>query len=429
MAALEKKQSSKVLRSLIYVSTAMLIITLLLPWTQNIRSTGTVTTLSPNHKPQSINTIIPGRVEHWYIQEGQFVKQGDTLLRLSEVKVDYFDSKLLERTMNQVELKKKSIDSYQGKIGNQSDQLEVLKVLRDLKLSQTRNKLLQTRLKVENDSIKFSAAEANLKTGEYQYRRADTLYQQGLKSLTDLEKRNLTLQKVRSEYINAKNKWLTTKNELINQKIEIANINMKYKSDYAKIESGRFSTISNQLDSENSLNKLLNQFSNYERRSDLRFIIAPFDGYVTKTMVNGIGETLKEGQTVLTMMPKDYDLAIEVYIDPIDLPLVARNENVRIQFDGWPAIVFSGWPNASHGTYNGKIHAIDQFISSNGKYRLLVTPDPASFPWPDALRFGSGASSFILLNDVPIYYELWRQINGFPQDFYSKEEKKLIKKK
>ena len=167
------------------------------------------------------------------------------------------------------------------------------------------------------------------------------------------------------------------------------------------------------------MSKLENQYSNYVYRQGLYFILAPTDGYITKTSTSGIGETIKEGEEILTLMPRSYELAVEIYIDPIDLPLVNVGEHVRLQFDGWPAIVFSGWPNASHGTYGGIIYGIDQFISENGKYRVLVQQDPNDYSWPEALRFGGGTSSMILLNDGPIWYELWRRINGFPPNYYT----------
>jgi len=91
---------------------------------------------------------------------------------------------------------------------------------------------------------------------------------------------------------------------------------------------------------------------------------------------------------------------------------------VRIQFDGWPAIIFSGWPNTSYGTYGGRVYAIDNFISDNGLYRILVVPDPEDHPWPDALRVGAGTHSMLLLKEVQVWYELWRKINGFPPDYY-----------
>ena len=121
-------------------------------------------------------------------------------------------------------------------------------------------------------------------------------------------------------------------------------------------------------------------------------------------------------------MPKSFDLAIEIYVKQMDLPLIFKEEKTRIQFDGWPAVVFSGWPNISTGTYGGVVVAVDRIISKNGLYRVLIAPNDDGKKWPDVLRVGSGAKAFVLLRDVPLWYELWRQLNGFPPDFYSKED-------
>ena len=414
----ESKKSGKVLRRIIYSTFVIGLIILFLPWTQNIRSNGSVTSLKPNQKPQTINSIIGGKIEEWYVQEGDFVHKGDTLLRISEIKDAYFDNQLIERTENQLNLKKQSIEMYEDKIKTQNEQLDVLEEQRDLKLQQLAIKIQQTQLKVQNDSVAYSAAKANFDIALYQYKRMDTLYQKGLKSLTDLEKRDLKVQSTRAYEIEAKNKWLNSRNDLVNLELELANTKMKYQSDVNKLRSDQFTTQSAKFDTETTVNKLANQLSNYQFRNGLYFILAPQDGYITKTNYTGLGEMIKEGAEIITMMPARYDLAVEIYVDPIDLPLIRRKEKVRLQFDGWPAIVFSGWPNASHGTYGGLIYGIDQFISPNGKYRVLIAPDPKDEPWPDALRFGSGTSAMIMLNDVPIWYELWRKINGFPPDYY-----------
>jgi hypothetical protein len=105
---------------------------------------------------------------------------------------------------------------------------------------------------------------------------------------------------------------------------------------------------------------------------------------------------------------------------------------VRFIFDGFPAVVFSGWPEASYGSFGGKIIAIESNRSENGLFRLLVIEDKDDRPWPKDLKMGTGASGFALLKDVPVWYELWRNINGFPADYYkdskpvntSKEAKK-----
>lgn len=428
LVAVEQKMSKNVALKIMYVTFGLLLIMLFLPWTQNIRSRGSISTLRPNERPQHLNSVIGGQIDAWYVQEGDFVKKGDTILRISEVKDEYFDPQLLERTQEQVDLKELSIDTYTDKIKTQDEQLAVLNAQRDLKLKQSRIKYNQSQLKVQSDSIAYAAALINKETALLQFNRTDSLQKRGLKSLTDLEVRNLKLQEAKSYELEAKNKWLNSKTELINLQLEISNVQVDYETYYNKMLSDKFSTISVKLDSESSLSKLKNQYSNYAYRQGLYYILAPQDGYITSLISNGIGETIKEGEEILTLVPANFDFAAEIFVDPIDLPLLQVNEKVRLQFDGWPAIVFSGWPNISHGTYGGEIYAIDRYISQNGKYRVLVKPDPNDHPWPEALRFGSGVSSMILLKDVPIWYELWRKINGFPPDYYKNEEPKPEKK-
>ena len=55
---------------------------------------------------------------------------------------------------------------------------------------------------------------------------------------------------------------------------------------------------------------------------------------------------------------------------------------------------------------------------------MLIKPDERDVPWPKALRFGAGLKAMILLNDVPIWYELWRQVNGFPPEYYKSKTDK-----
>ena len=150
----------------------------------------------------------------------------------------------------------------------------------------------------------------------------------------------------------------------------------------------------------------------------MRYILAPQNGYINKAIKSGIGETFKEGEQLVGIMPADYDIAVETFVEPIDLPLIHVGEDIRVQFDGWPAIVFSGWPDASFGTYSGNVVAVETFISPNGKFRVLVAPKKEVEQWPKNVRVGSGARTIALLQDVPIWYELWRKLNGFPPDYY-----------
>jgi membrane fusion protein, adhesin transport system len=418
LSKIEAKVSGKVFLRLMIFSFFTFLVFMFLPWTQNIRAKGFVTTLFPDKRPQTIHSVIPGRIEKWYVREGDLVRPGDTILFISEVKDNYFDPDLLERTAAQLKAKEQSVASYSEKIRALETQVVALQETRNLKIRQADNKLQQAKLKIISDSMDYQASIINFNIAKEQLDRMEKLYKDGLKSLTDLENRKLTLQRTNADMVSKENALLTSQNELINAKVELISLRAQFDNSIAKAESDKFSAMSAMFDAETSVNKLRNELSNYSIRAGLYYVTSPIEGFITKMIQSGIGETIKEGEQIVSIMPYQFDFAVEMYVRPIDLPLVKLNQKVRIQFDGWPAIVFSGWPNTSYGTYGGRIFAIDNIISPDGTYRIIVAPDSNEESWPKALRVGAGSNSILLLQDVPVWYELWRQFNGFPPDYY-----------
>jgi multidrug resistance efflux pump len=427
--SLANRPHYKILNKIILYVSLLGVVILFLPWTQNISGSGAVTTLKPNQRPQTIQSAIAGRIEKWYVQEGDFVKKGDTILFISEIKEDYFDPNLVQNTKSQVDAKKMAGESYGGKVTSLSAQINAIENERILKLQQAQNKIRQGVLKVKSDSMDLEAVKTQIKIANTQFNRSVTLNKEGLKPLTDVEEKRLKLQEVEAKIITQENKLLASKNELINAKVEVNRISAEYAEKNSKARSDQFTALSSQYDTEAQVNKLQNQYVNYQIRNGMYYIKAPQDGYVNRAIQSGIGETIKEGTQIVSIMPSKYDIAVETYVSPTDLPLIHKGEKVRIWFDGWPTIVFSGWPNMSYGTFGGKIVAIENFISPNGKFRVLIAPDEKEEAWPKQVSIGSGAQTLALLDNVPIWFELWRTLNGFPPNYYkpkgetSKEKK------
>lgn len=420
----EEKRRKRIL----FVSCCIVFLMLFLPWTQYIRSKGYVTRLQPEHRAQTIHSVIAGRIEKWYVNEGAFVNKGDTIVSISEVKDEYFDSLLLPRTQLQVEAKNLSALSYKEKVKALDSQIAALRKNNVLRKEQGRNKLEMAALQVESDSIRFEQAKVNYEIGLKQLGRAEKLYEEGLRSLTDLEARRLKFQEVQASVIAAENSLLSSRNSFISAQLELDAIDNDFRDKLAKAESDRYTAQSSQYDAEGSASKLQNQYSNYQARTGFRHILAPQDGFIAEAIQVGLGETIKEGDQIVNIVPSNGDLAVEMYVSPVDLPLMAVGKKVRFIFDGWPAIVFSGWPKLSNGTFGGVIVAIDQFAGANNQYRVLVAEDPEEVGWPEVLRVGSGADGIALLNDVPVWYEIWRQLNGFPADYYTRTQKEQIEK-
>ncbi len=418
------KEYYKTFRKFLLAASIIMLIILFLPWTQNISSKGNVTTLQPNQRPQTLQSQIPGRIEEWFVREGDFVKKGDTILRISEIKSDYFDTRLTERTQEQLNVKSQSVDAYNNKVGALDRQINALQREKTLKLKQANNKLLQSRLQVKSDSIDLEAVKIKNTIAKTQFDRVINLQKEGLKAVKDVEEKRAKFQEAAAKLISQENKYLASQNKVINAQIELSTITAKYDDKIAKANSDLFTAKSAALDTRAQVSKLETNVANYSRRNSLLYITAPQDGFINKAIKSGIGETFKEGEQLVGIMPANYELAVEMFVRPIDLPLVHIDEDVRVQFDGWPAIVFSGWPNVSYGTYGAKVVAIENFISENGMYRVLLAPNPDDHPWPTAIRVGSGAKTIALLENVPIWFELWRQINSFPPNFYQPEGKK-----
>lgn len=420
---LQNRPHYKILNRIILGVSFICLLILFLPWTQNISGSGAVTTLKPDQRPQTVQTAIAGRIEKWYVKEGDFVQKGDTILFISEIKEDYLDPNLMENTKNQVEAKKMAQQSYGGKVVSLSSQMAAIENEKKIKLQQAKNKIRQSFLKVKSDSMDLVAVRTQLKIATTQFNRSITLNKEGLKPLTDVEEKRLKLQEIEAKIITQENKFISSENELINAKVEVNRIEAEYNEKSSKARSEQFTALSNQYDTKAQVNKLENQYNNYKIRNGMYFIKAPQSGYVNRAIQSGIGETIKEGTQIVSIMPSKYDVAVETFVSPNDLPLIHKGEKVRVWFDGWPTIVFSGWPNMSYGTFGGKIVAVENFISDNGKFRVLIAPDPEEASWPKQISMGSGAKTLALLDNVPVWFEIWRTLNGFPPNYYQPKNK------
>jgi multidrug efflux pump subunit AcrA (membrane-fusion protein) len=393
-------------------------IILLLPWRQTIPGKGTVTALTPEDRPQTVQNQIGGRIEHWAVREGQEVKKGDTILVISETSQSYFDPELPVRLEEQLEAKKNSETAAVQKM--EATNAQILAMTRGLQyqLSAAENKVHQSENYVRSDSADLVAVQNYYETSKARLERYETGYKNGLFSLTDIETRRLKLQEDNAKVIGQQNKLNNSKQALLNALIDLDNIKAKYQESLAKAQSDMSSALSSRASVKGDIAKLRNDISNITIRRGLYVVRAPQDGYVVKTLKAGIGENIKEGESIATLQPLHPQVAAELYVNAMDVPLILDTSDVRLQFEGWPSVQFSGWPSVAVGTFAGKVWAIDRISSNGGKYRLLIkptTPLPANDEaWPIQLRQGSGVYGRIILRSVPLWYEIWRQLNGFP---------------
>lgn len=400
LRSLDTPMAGKLLARLLTGIASIFFIVLFLPWQQNIRGNGKVTALSPGNRPQTIETVIAGRIQNWKVQEGQFVNKGDTIAIISEVKEKYFDPQMLTRLREIIRSKENSLQSKDMKAQALKRQIKALQ-------NGMQNKMEQTKAKLEAERVRF----ANAKN---QYDRNKKLFEAGNIPLTKFQDIEYKYQGAEADFVNAE--------------IEIDRAQAEYLDKINKAESDLNNTLAEQFETQAELSKLSNELSNMEIRSQQYFILAPQNGFVVKATQAGIGETIKEGDPVCTIMPQSDDVAVEMYVKAMDVTLISKGRKVRIEFDGFPALQFSGWPSVSVGSFGGIVEVIDYVNSKPGEFRILVVPDKEDEKWPKQIRNGSGTQGWVMLDDVPVWYEIWRQLNGFPPSLYEEPLDEYLEK-
>lgn len=371
-----------------------------LPWQQYIQGTGSVTALRQEDRPQTLPALIDGRIERWHVREGEFVRRGQPIVEISEVKEEYLDPAVVGRTAEQRDAKAAAIASKRAVAEALAAQAAMLEQTLAFSVTKTRNKIAQYEAGV-------AAAVADSAVALDQLRRRQALADSGYVSVNDLQSFRLKAQQ-------ADAKLAEKRAELQNARVELEGLDAEYGEKIQKARADRAKTLAEIDEGGGEVAKLDSKVAALRVRSGFYRIDAPQDGYVVRAVKSGVGETVKAGEAVVTVQPAAPQRAAEIYVKPMDVPLLRAGRKVRLQFDGWPALQFAGWPSVAVGTFGGVIAVVDRVGGGDGKFRVLVVPDPADEPWPEQLRMGSGVYGWAMLDEVRVWFEVWRRLNGFP---------------
>ncbi|MDQ5933309.1 MAG: hypothetical protein QG574_607 [Cyanobacteriota bacterium erpe_2018_sw_21hr_WHONDRS-SW48-000092_B_bin.40] len=397
-------------------------ILIFVPWQQSITGIGKIMILSPMDRPQSIEAQIPARLKSWHVRDGQAVKKGQLIAELLDL-----DSKFLDpQQIKQLEAQKQALIGRRKAAQNRAQALQ--RQVASLKLSQgaaipsTKERSAQAHDRIDAAKQAIEAAKQNSVTTELNLQRLKELFDKGVRSRRDLELAQLDHTRAVTEVQRAiaaldiayRDKTVA----VLDQDKVAADTEAAMSSIAAAIASAAETVETTSAD----ICKLDIDLQNLRRRMEQRKVYAPCDGKIVRLMCVGAGETVDSGTVLAVLAPQTEDLAAELTISDNDAPLVSVGRPVRLQFAGWPALQFAGWPSIAVGTFGGKVAVIDASDDGKSCYRVIVKPDldliasGRDEPWPSSkfLRPGAEASGWIMLDTVPLGFELWRQFNSFP---------------
>lgn len=372
-----------------------LLFAVFVPWTQSVTGTGAVTAFSPMQRPQTVNAEIDARLSAWKVHEGDVVTAGQVLAELAEMRPEYIDPAMLARVKGQRDAAALKRDAARAQLATYDSLIAALKRLGRAHLASADLKAVSAPKEIDESGRRLVAAEQQgVLAARLNLERTEALHAQGLRSTRDLELARRELAKAEGE----------VETKLLDTELKRANVLEKLgglESDLLKAET---------------------ELAKLARRGEQRLVRAPMDGRIVRLFGLGAGHVFKAGEPMAVVAPDTADQAVELFVSDDDAPLIAPGRPVRIQFAGWPALQMSGWPSVAVGTFAGRVAVVDASNDGRGRFRLLVRPDRAAeesgldAAWPPSsrLRVGSQAIGWVLLDRVPIWFELWRRFNGFP---------------
>jgi multidrug resistance efflux pump len=370
----------------------------ILPWQQNVYGMGKVIAFQPLDRRINLEAPVSGRVKKLFVVEGQKVKKGDMIIEIQDNDPQLLTNLRLQR--DAVMMRKAAAKQRVINLNEQVQQLEGAK-LKALEIAEQR----------------VNAERIAAQTSQLNHQRSTILVEKGLISRRDMELAQLSLESTAANLESALASLTRTDREMT---ASISNIKANRGSAEAEVAA---------TDREmNALEILINQ--NMQQK-----IEATRDGTILNITATE-GSYLRPGSLIGVIIPDTQERFVEVWLDGNDMPLVqSRMQNkegelilgshVRLQFEGWPALQFSGWPSVGIGTFGGEVIFVDAADDGKGKFRVVIAPQPDAVfkdgknevqDWPDGrfLRQGVRVKGWVMLQQIPLWKELWRQLNGFP---------------
>lgn len=383
------------------------LVLLLVPWRQNLTGLGRVTAFDPLDRTQVLPAPVTGRLDKLHVQEGERVRAGQLLAEMADQ-----DPEFAARLDQQVQFATSKVEAARMAVGQYDQQLVFLEDAREQAISSASADLRNAVEKVRAAAQDLVANEA-----EYEQKRADrerkwTLFTKGVASELDFQKAEADALAAQAKVESAKAKVQQARAE---EESKMANVDKIGAEQRAKIESTR-SSREEAVQKLNTAEKERAEAVTKVERQKTQAVVAPRDGYILRVHAANSANLLSQGDPLIELIPDTEALAAELWVRGNDAPLITKGRKVRLQFEGWPAVQFAGWPSVAVGTFGGVVSFVDAQGTADGRFRMLVSPDPEDMAWPDRryLRQGARATGWVLLEDVSLGYEIWRQLNAFP---------------
>ncbi len=439
--ALRLVRTSRVVRKIAFWLGAAMVfavaMALFTPWQQSLSGSGSVTEFDPLNRPQVVEAQVKGVIAEIGpgIAENAAVTKGQLIYRIVDQDPNYLGriEQQLQNKQREIDLAHTRLESYQDHLIQKQAVVEATEQMMAALEAAGREAIAaadayvsagQNKLQSEREGLK--AIEAEVLQTKLDFDRKQRLREQGIESdlkfqETELkykqseQKRLMAVQKVQeaTQELEAKRRERDSKRREWDSKInEAAGKIGSYKAEVNKAQADIAKTSEELAKLQSDLLKSQTDVARQQQQE----VRAPLNGRIHRLVAYAESTQVKPGDPLFEIVPETQNPAVQIWVTGNDAPLIRQGDLVRLQFEGWPAVQFVGWPSVAVGTFGGIVALVDPTDDGAGKFRVLITPDPSDQPWPEApyLRQGVRANGWVLLKQVPLWFEIWRRMNGFP---------------
>lgn len=405
------------------------------PWQQNLPGDGRVIEFDPVDRPMPLQARTDGLILQWHVREGQLVKVGDPIVDLADN-----DPLLLQRLQEQLTAAEQKRTASAAKRDQYEQQIVEAEAARAAAIQLALDEVAAAEQAVVVAEQAVAVARANVRFRDFSASMWQGLVTDRIGAGFELESARQQLDIANAELGSREAAVLGAQAQLRARKSARTRVERDEQVKVQTVRANRDGAAGEFAEAEASV---LRAQRDLERQRQQR-LVAPVGGFVQRLFANGQGGGfVKQATTLALLVPSTKQLAVELFVDGNDVTFVEVGRHVRLQFEGWPAIQWIGWPSAAIGTFGGQVAFVDRFDDGTGKFRVMVLPDERPFrapegPWvewlrrwitfdkvtgsqnPHAwpgdpwLRQGVRARGWIVLDEVSLGFEVWRQLNGFP---------------
>lgn len=262
--------------------------------------------MTPKGDLNVVKTYSAGIVDEICVTEGQYVSEGDVLMKLNTDSV--------EIDVNQLNSQKKILTAQQD---------------------------IYTKIQNGDDvsTIKIDDYEADIKPYIQAILDTDTSYKNTLNGLEkDKTNADLNIQIAQvqlEQYQESGTQRQIQSQELIIQQYELALEKAELqitdtKTQYSAQMNAKLSEIEGQL------TEISSNLEKYALSVEYQQITAPVSGYVNTVNVNTLGETVTSAQELVTIVPKDMPLEMVCYVKNMDIGDIELGMATEIKLEAYP---------------------------------------------------------------------------------------------